>query len=251
MLKKNIFIAYIPVIHQGYMDTLKENKITDIYLIDHKTISGFEHLSREIRALTFEQIKNLFIPQGFNVSIFSKKTKFKEKDKIFMADEDISHKVKERYFPKKKVLFVNTFLRWDWSKSSAGATIVPEADVVIKKNSKEWEKAVKFLFKAKKISEKSSCWWRQVGALLKNKGKTLVVFNKHMPSEYTNYIYGDPRDNFKPGEFTDVSTVLHAEKGIISTAAKKGISENFYTRHFIGEFSAKVEGNESSSSCGH
>jgi dCMP deaminase len=49
-----------------------------------------------------------------------------------------------------------------------------------------------------------------------------TAFNRHMPSEYTYYSLGDPRNNFNAGERIDVSGAQHAEKVIISTAAAKG-----------------------------
>lgn len=45
-----------------------------------------------------------------------------------------------------------------------------------------------------------------------------------MPSPHTPYMDGDPRNAFHKGVNIELGTALHAEKGIICEAAKRGIS---------------------------
>lgn len=79
--------------------------------------------------------------------------------------------------------------------------------------------------RAAKIAESSSDWWRQVGALIVKNGKVILEsFNKHVPSQDMPYIDGDPRDFIEAGKSTDITTVLHAEQGLVSEAANRGIS---------------------------
>ena len=54
-------------------------------------------------------------------------------------------------------------------------------------------------------------------------GQLISAHNGHLPNEYVPYIDGDPRNNFKPGEFIEVSTAIHSETSLIAEAAKKGI----------------------------
>ena len=57
------------------------------------------------------------------------------------------------------------------------------------------------------------------------KGKAVIVtHNKHMPSEHSPYIYGDPRNNFSKGINIEISTSIHAEARAIAEAARRGIS---------------------------
>ena len=74
-------------------------------------------------------------------------------------------------------------------------------------------------------AEKSSDWWRQIGAVLVKDGAVLYrAWNTHMPSAQSPYIEGDPRSNFDAGERIDLSTAAHAEKRIVAWAARDGVA---------------------------
>jgi dCMP deaminase len=73
-------------------------------------------------------------------------------------------------------------------------------------------------------SDKSSDWWRQVGSVLVKDGKVIISgYNKHLPTDFSPYINGDPRNNFDAGIRIDLCTAIHAEAAMIATAAKNGI----------------------------
>jgi dCMP deaminase len=75
-----------------------------------------------------------------------------------------------------------------------------------------------------KEAAKSSDMWRQVGAaILKRKKTVLIAHNHHLPSEQSHYVHGDPRNNFHKGEHIEISTAFHAEASLIAEAAKRGI----------------------------
>lgn len=84
----------------------------------------------------------------------------------------------------------------------------------------------KFMGVARKFSDKSSDWWRQIGAVIVKDGKVILKsHSKHKPSAQSPYIDGDPRANFDAGEVgSDIYTSIHAEAGLIADAAKQGIS---------------------------
>ena len=74
-------------------------------------------------------------------------------------------------------------------------------------------------------AEKSSDWGRRVGAALVLENKVrLIAYNRHLPNEYAPYYQGDPRANFSRGVQVELGTVIHAEAGIIATAARLGLS---------------------------
>ncbi len=56
------------------------------------------------------------------------------------------------------------------------------------------------------------------------KGDPIMGFNQHLPHPQAPYINGDPRTNFKPGEYIDLSTSGHGEATVIGFAANKGIA---------------------------
>jgi dCMP deaminase len=138
---------------------------------------------------------------------------------IIFSDDEVGKELAEKYFKNKKVIFDQTFLRWGSMK--AVSKDVPDADQTISSYDLDKE----FIQTAKDNSKKSPDWWRQVGALVVREGKIILSgYNKHLPSENSAYIDGDPRSNFNAGERIDLSLALHGEAGLIAEAARKGIS---------------------------
>ena len=117
------------------------------------------------------------------------------------------------------MIFDKLFLRWDKPITLRENIVDPNRII----SQKEFDKQmIKLAFEA---ADKSSDWWRQVGAVATRKGKVLFVrYNKHLPSPHTLYENGDPRNNFDAGEHLDLYTSIHAEAGVIAEAARKGVS---------------------------
>jgi dCMP deaminase len=223
----NVVVAFLPVIHKGVINFLKEASPDKVYLLTHDDVEGYDYLSREIRALSHGEAIKILASLGFRAVSFKdyKEELLNDDVQITMPEEDISIAIRSAYFKNKKIKLSQTFLRWDWSKSTVQATNLPEADRTIAIVDMESETIRKRLSEVKRVAEKSSDFWRQVGAMaMPVKENPIFSFNKHMPNEYVPYIDGDPRQSFKPGEYNDIYTSLHAEKGVISHAARKGIS---------------------------
>lgn len=221
-----VTITFLPVIHKGVISFLSESKAEKVYLVNWDDVEGFDYLSREIRALSFEDNVKILKSLGFSAFPFNEHIDelTHEDVEIIMPEEDISHALALKYFSHKKIIFNTTFLRWDWSKSTIQATSLPEADKIIKKSDLEGEVFRSRFYDLEKVAKKSSDFWRQVGAMVWGDTFFLTAYNKHMPNEYVPYIDGDPRQSFKPGEFNEIYTSLHAEKWVISQAARKGFS---------------------------
>jgi dCMP deaminase len=72
---------------------------------------------------------------------------------------------------------------------------------------------------------RSSDWWRQVGAVAVRDGVVLdVTHNEHRPTEYSPYVNGDPRNDFRRGVHLELSTAIHAEALLVARAARQGRS---------------------------
>lgn len=237
-------IAYIPVLHQGYVDFFKKNKVDQILVMGRSITDQFRPLQKDIRALDPEllisSIKALKLAKKVAVVEKDDLEKIEEKE-LIMPDEIVSRTIAGRYFINKKVKFGNVFLRWDSKKSLASVEV--DLDQKITKASLH----KKFINQAKKEASKSADWWRHVGAVIAQDGKIiLVAHNTHLPSEQQPYIDGDPRADFHKGEYIDKSTALHAEAGLIAQAAKKGISlegTNLYVTTFPCPNCAKLIAN--------
>ena len=227
MGKKVVVVAFIPVLHRGYIDFLKQSEATDVFLLDATDAPELPYLAREIRALQFSETAKVLKCFGLTAYRFSENvdTLADINLDLLMPDEDISHVIYEKHFKGRQVMFSGTFLRWDWKKSVGFTPAVPEADRVIRKGDIETEKVSRYMQSLFQEQSKSSDWWRQVaGMAICKDGQVLVAHNKHLPNEYVPYIDGDPRNNFGPGEYIEVSSALHGEIALIAEAARRGVS---------------------------
>lgn len=218
---KNL-ILHIPVIHRGYLDFFRANKdrISNIYLIDEKLLEELSEFKPDIASIDTKEAMDLLEKLGFkNISILSSNNieEIKEKDLILIQDE-ISRNLYNRYLQDKKVEWVSVFLRWDKNKILSEK---PLEDIPTSKDAFD----MGMMKEAYEESEKSSEWWRHIGAVLvKDKKIILRGNNKDIPIDHTPYQVGEARDFFKAGERQDLANTIHAEQNIIAQAAKKGIS---------------------------
>src|SRR3989338_2045134 len=221
MKKKNL-ILHISVIHKGYLDFFKKNlnKISNIYIIDEKLQKELLEIKPDIASLDVDTVRDLLDKIGFkNILVLSKNNFKKLGDReIILIQDEISRNLAQKYLRGKKIEWQSVFLRWD---KELVLTQKPLKDIISSKNSFD----IKTMKEAYRESERSSDWWRQIGAVLvKNKKIILWGNNKDLPSDYTPYQVGEVRDFFKAGERHDLASTIHAEENIVAQAAKKGIS---------------------------
>jgi len=213
-------IAYIPVIHQGYIEFLQKNQVDMVYVLGKSITNQFRPLQKDIRALDPDQIVTsiLALKLAPQAMVIEKQELAELKvSQLIMPDETISRSIAQKYFPQLTITFDNIFLRWDEAKSTSPQLV--KADEIIKTEDLE------FIKQAEQLKNKSADWWRQVGALIVKEGKVILsAFNQHLPSEQQPYIDGDPRADFHQGEQIDKSTALHAEASLIAQAARQGVS---------------------------
>ena len=221
MKKKNL-ILHISVIHKGYLDFFKKNlnKISNIYIIDEKLQKELLEIKPDIASLDVDTVRDLLDKIGFkNILVLSKNNFKKLGDReIILIQDEISRNLAQKYLRGKKIEWQSVFLRWD---KEFVLTQKPLKDIISSKNSFD----IKTMKEAYRESERSSDWWRQIGAVLvKNKKIILWGNNKDLPSDHTPYQVGEVRDFFKAGERHDLASTIHAEENIVAQAAKKGIS---------------------------
>lgn len=221
MQKKNLII-HLPVLHRGYLDFLaqQKDKISTIYIISENLQEELSEFKPDIAAIDEGYAMKIMRAIGFeNTDLLSldniKKVKGKE---IMLVDDEMSRSLYNKYLPGEKVEWASVFLRWDKEKILSTR---PLLSVPISKEAFD----VKMMMEACKESEKSSEWWRRIGAVLVQ-NETVIVRgnNKDLPNDHTPYQVGEVRDFFGPGERQDLASTIHAEQNIIATAAKKGIS---------------------------
>lgn len=221
---KTVLIGYVPVLHEGYIKLFRKYAGVDFLAVFGKDIVGeFDHLVRkDIRALDPNFIRRAIFGLGIFKSVkvldFELIEKInRERPEIIMPDEDESREIAKKYFPTLTVRFESVFLRWDMSRSVKEVPVESESITTD-------ELHRRFMREAYDLAPRSSDWWRQIGCVVVRKGEVLLVgFNQHTPSPITPYTFGDPRSLFKKGIAIELSTALHGEASIVSSAAKFGI----------------------------
>lgn len=223
-MKKKTLIIHLPVIHKGYLDFFKKigNEVSGVYIIGEKFLEELSEFKPDIASIDSVTVKSLLEKMGFeNIAILSKNNieDLKSKELVLVQDE-VSRNLYEVYLKSEKVEWHSVFLRWDKTKVLAQENLedIPASSEVFD---------IEMMKKAKGESEKSSDWWRQVGAVLvKDENVVLQAENRNLPSDHTPYQVGAARDFFKAGEHHELANTIHAEEYIIAQAAKEGISTN-------------------------
>lgn len=221
---KKVLVAYVPVLHEGYRKFFEAHSGAVLYIFGKSLVEkDFPHLGKEIRALDPKIMKTIIeslqIFEDVKVLDANNLLKFQALEANFiLPDEDVSIELAEKYLKSKKVIFEPVFLRLDKHKSMEEKPV--EADQTISRDTKD-HKIIELL---KKEAEKSSDWWRRIGAaVVKDEKVILIAHNKHLPSEHSPYSVGDPRNNFHKGLGVELSTSFHSEAALISEAARKGV----------------------------
>lgn len=220
---KQILILYIPVLHEGYLKLFRsqQNSADALYILDEEFTEELNPFGKEIRAIKSEVMQKLITSLDFFpvVRVLSRSS-FPEISgaKIITADEEISRCFIEKYLPDAPVVFEKIFLRWDQKKVKA-AESVNYSRVSTDPFDRE------MIARAAQEADKSSDWWRHVGAVVVKNGKLLFEsHNKHVPSEHMPYAVGDPRDVIESGTMNLLYSSIHAEQEAIARAARDGIS---------------------------
>ena len=224
-MENKIVLAYIPVVHQGYLLFLAKHHAasSELWLIDDEITHSFRTLEKDIRALSAQQIKvsldALHLDWKIKVVGLETLSNTDKKTQFIMPDEEDMHHIAERYFPQALVEYDSVFLRWDRTQSLQQHTPKSDHTVVVSDFLQQIKRH------AQELAKQSDDWWRQVGAIIFKDEKILLAgFNQHVPSSQQTAFEGDPRSNFHKGEYIELTTALHAEAHLVAKAAQNGIS---------------------------
>lgn len=222
MEEPKTLVAYVAAPHSGYLKFFRKYAGGTLWVLGEDLVTEFKSLTRNLPAPTPEEVvvmlrslkifAHVCILTRFELAAVSDST-------VVMPDEDVSRALADKYFDKAKVVFDGTWrLRYDMPATLS--KLVPDADTEV--SFEEFDRT--FMRQAQEAAKRSPDWWRQVGSLLVRDGKPLLVaFNRHLPSEQTAYVMGDPRSNFDAGQYIDYSLALHGEVGLLTAAARRGI----------------------------
>jgi dCMP deaminase len=220
---KRALVLYVPVLHAGYLQLFEKHRsdVDALYIFGGDLVAEFAPFHKEIRALSPEEIKKIVEALGIFPTVrILNKINIQELDRaeIITAVDEMSRKVVAMYFPKNKISYETVFLRWDEKNVKSSTEVKYD-----RASNDPFDRSMCSAAAAE--SEKSSDWWRHVGAVVV-KDRTIIAsgHNHHIPTDDMPYINGDPRDVIESGTLNLVYTSLHAEQSIIAEAAKKGLS---------------------------
>jgi dCMP deaminase len=230
-------LLYLPVIHAGYELFLRRHAdASEILLLGDGFIRSHAVLAKDIRALPPQRAAGyLRLTAGqARVRVIEPPELLAAVtcDVLVMPDEEVTRDLARRYRldEGRTVVFDRTFLRWDRDWATARSPVEFGAEITVDELPRE------LLGTAHTVSQHSSDWWRQVGAVAARDRQVLgCAWNRHYPTEYAPYLNGDPRDGFERGVRADLSTALHAEAAVIGRAARDGTAlagADLYTTTF-------------------
>lgn len=220
---RNAVVAFVPVIHKGYVDFFNANP-GDIYFFGDEIIKQFVHLTRDLRVLdekkTLEALKAIFPDRSVNI-LDTKSIGLFAYEHIVMPDDEVCHAIAEKNLIDKKVEYKPNFLRWNRVITFKENEINPKRTI----SRADFDREI--MAQALKETEKSSDWWRQIAAVAVKDGKVLLqTHNHHLPTDFHLATNGDPRSNFDAGQHGEIYTSIHAEAELIAKAARDGIDLN-------------------------
>ncbi|MFA6094799.1 MAG: deaminase [Candidatus Paceibacterota bacterium] len=221
-MKEKVIVAYVPVVHEGYYKFFTAHKGSPVFVFGKDIVAEFRHLRKDVRALDPNLIVQSLNGWGIESEVLDSVSIQKITDLkavIVMPDEDVSRTIAEKYFSNNEVVFESVFLRWDTQASLAQKEVNPDA--IISEN--DFDKLM--IATAEKEAEKSSDFWRHIGALVVKNGEIILkTHNRLMPTEQTAYVMGDSRGNFHKGDHVELTMALHCEIGLVAEAARLGTS---------------------------
>lgn len=239
-MHSRVLILHIPVIHKGYLDFFERNKkkITRIYLIPDILVEQLSSIKPDIASIPAEKIQDLCGALGYpHTMIFAEDMVEELSGKpLLLINDRISRALQKRYFPKSDIEWDSVFLRWDID------SIHTEETISFRESRDSFDQEI--MHQAYSEAEKSSDWWRRVGAAVVKRGKIIsVAHNEGVPSDHTQYQRGAVRDFLAPGVQPELVDTLHAEQKLIAQAARQGMSfegASLYVTHFPCPVCAKL-----------
>ncbi|MEX0918837.1 MAG: deaminase, partial [Candidatus Paceibacterota bacterium] len=192
--------------------------------------SELDYLRKEIRSLSpdlaSQALSSLLDRNVYQLTLADCRKIAMSASRVCLPDEDASRVLAENFFSADRIDYDSVFLRWHRDNVKVNQVVVPDRIVSISGLERE------LMSLAVRESNRSSNWWRQVGAVATTAdGQILFAgHNHHLPSPYTPYLDGDPRNTAHRGDGLELYTAIHAEADIVARAA--GIGRSLQGAHF-------------------
>lgn len=220
-------VTYAPVLHQGYLEMFERWKGATCFLVGEDLAEKYSDVNakKEIRAINPHVMRELVRDLKYfkDVQVWMGSLPYNlRKGEVVIANDEICRRLAADNFVDRRLIFDSAFLRWD------STHVFSKKGIRYDRISRSKEDR-RFIEKAEEEAKKTSDWWRAVGAIIVKtvRGRTVEVmsaYNRHVPSEYIPYVFGDPRDIIKAGEQSEIASAMHAEQVLIALAAESGIA---------------------------
>ena len=217
-------LLYLPVVHAGHEAFFaRHGDAAEVLVLGSGFRERFRSLAKDIRALPPHRsaalLRVLLPDTPVRVIEPADLPGAVTADTLVLPDEDVTRALAAEHHlgEGRDLLFDRTFLRWDreWSQAGRPAGFLTALTI--------GELPAEVVDLATKLADRSSDWWRQVGAVAWRGAEILGAgWNHHGPTEYAPYVDGDPRDSFSRGVRADLSTAIHAEASVVARAARAG-----------------------------
>lgn len=239
-----IFVAYVPVLHRGYLQFFEANQeARELYIIGGDLLKKVDYIDKDLRAMPPPKAVEIMRAAGRFDTVMELTSEAipnidKSNVQVIMPDEDISRAIGSM-FKKVKIKYFPIFLRWDRRMLKKSARKDPNEVISTRKIDKD---RMNLAYGA---ASSSSDIWRRVGALLMTKkGRQVgLTANQGEPSAHSPTMEGDPRNMFNQGVGIEMSIFMHAEAALIAKAAKDGIKlegGSMYVTTFPCPYCAKL-----------
>ena len=216
---KKILLLYVPVLHAGYLNIFKKyaKEIDCLYILGQEFTVEFAYLEKEIRAIDPETMRRVVESLGLIKSVYildHDSIKKLAGVNIITAREGVMERLIAKYLSAENITYDTVFLRWDEKHVTSQKPVGYD-----RVSHDSFDK--KMITQASQEGSRTSCWWREVGAVVVRNGEIIMAtHNTHVPSEHSPYALGDIRDFIPAGKHNEISSSLHAEKSIIAEAAR-------------------------------
>ena len=213
------FVAYIPVIHRGYLEIFKKYPSIKIGILSYEEVLEFApYIRKDIRKLDDKFLKKTLKAMGYEAEILDhKKLKrvITEKQRLILPNDDITRALLKK-FPDINAEIVPIFLRWDRDNSHESSLVIPDRELTLSSK----DHIINLLSEER---QKSSNWWRRVAAaVVMNDTVIAHAYNSPLPHEQSSWAEGDPRITARRGESIELSIDIHAEALVIAQCAREG-----------------------------
>jgi len=211
-------VAYVPVVHRELLKFFHSQQAL-ILVLGEDLIAEYSQLEHDLRAVRPDESVEMLTGLGFLARVISRDDILhflSISSAVFVLPQDeVMTDFAERYLVGRTVEFHNIFTRWHKKNVTSEQEVNPNRMISLDDFDQE------VMAVCIDEAQKSSDWWRQVGAVAVREGLILAMaFNKHLPTDFSSAIDGDIRQCFDFGERMEICGAIHAEAAVVSMMAR-------------------------------